>query len=179
MVMTVSIKITGDINMAELIRTLPIAAMEGAQNGAAKVAEIIANRAKMFAPKETRALVNAITWGKTGQNSYGVFLNEIPDWGARGSAKARLVYPIAQERSYARHRIHVDMMPESARDKYRWNFPSGFLWVSGFTPFMVPAFATSMNQQNAAIIKQSDKAFNKYIKRVSKKRQRLLRFGGV
>ena len=141
-----------------------------------KIAEKIKGLAKSYAPKATGKLADAIqiVQHKKGdpRGTWMVTVGNIKRWGSDKSEKARKVYPIAQERGYKPHNIHINMIPAEVRERFRLGNQGyvdaarlarggKFIHVKKFTPYMMPALFHSAGEIKGILRTHLTKMFNK------------------
>lgn len=75
------------------------------------------------------------------------------------------IYPLVQDRGYARHWIHTSMIDERIRSKYQVGGEDRFIAVESFSPYMTPALREIQGRSSKMIIKELKQLFENAAKR--------------
>jgi hypothetical protein len=107
---------------------------------------------------------------RLGAGRYQVYVRTPSRWGSRKSDTARKIYPLAQELSFTPHRVYVTMMPADSKLRQKLeNQGIRFVTVSGFTPYMVPAYLRIIHKSGDILKKALQKETRAMLKRIKNK----------
>lgn len=176
----IGVTLQGSRETAVFIKNLDKELMAANWRSTKTIAISMAERARQYAPSSGRpgGIRDNITAKKVTNSNWVVMVKTPKEWGSDKSRIAKYIYPMAQERGFKPHWIHINMIPAEVRDKYRSGTMPGtnWLWVSGYTPFLVPAMLDESNKDEKIIKKEIRKAIDRAKRRSKANRTGV--FGG-
>jgi hypothetical protein len=165
----IGITMQGSRETATFIKNLDKELMAANWRSTKTIAFSMAERARQYAPSSGRAggIRDNITAKKITNSNWVIMVKTPKEWGSDKSRVAKKIYPMAQERGYKPHWIHINMIPEEVREKYRaGTMPdTNWLFVKNYTPYMVPALLDETNKDERIIRKEIRKAIDRARKR--------------
>lgn len=136
--MVIKVKIIGAKEVTRVLRGLPRRLNKEISLGSGKFMKAVQKSAKLRAPKDTRKLRDSIKlkklkngWILAVQSPYGIY----------------------QEEGFKPHWIHTDMMKGTKKPRNE-----GFVWVSGFKPFVRPALEHNLSNLSSILHKSTKRA---------------------
>jgi hypothetical protein len=107
--------------------------------GVEQAKEVI-TRAIDRAPIATGDMINSLKYRQTASGIFQIYFGD-PVTSKKNvlGYPVGMVYPLAQDRGYARHRIHTSWIDERVRSNYQENGTDRWITVSEWHPFLSPA----------------------------------------
>jgi hypothetical protein len=159
----------------EFIKNFTAGMPEVADWSGEQQAKEIITRAIDRAPIATGYMINSLKWKQfkgegVGRAIFRIFFGE-PVHSRKVTTQfgktyyTGQVYPLAQDRGYARHRIHTSWIDEHVRPQYQENGEDRWITVSEFHPFLTPAAMEVQGMTKGIINKQINKLFKRAARR--------------
>jgi len=160
----------GTRQQARFVRNFTAGMPELADLTGDEQAKEVITRAIDRAPIATTDMINSLKYRRTASGIFQIYFGDPVSSKTVTTQFGKtwpvgMVYPLAQDRGYARHRIHTSWIDERVRSNYQEDGQDRWITVTEWHPFLSPAMREVQGLAKKTATKEINKLFRKSVKK--------------